>query len=70
MGVIEQGRIASELVDDIAFEMRACSPGSSSAWVPTKRRDHAAAIDVADQHHGNIRSLGKAHIGDVASGAG
>ena len=28
--------------------------------------DHAAAVDVADQHHRHIGRLGKAHIGDVA----
>ena len=28
-------------------------------------RDHAAAVDVADQHHRHVGGAGKAHIGDV-----
>ena len=31
-----------------------------------KARDHAAAIDVAGQHHRHIGGGGKSHIGDVA----
>ena len=29
-------------------------------------RDHAAAINVPDQHDRHVRSTGKAHVGDIA----
>ncbi len=28
--------------------------------------DHAAAVDIADQHHRRIGRAGEAHVGDVA----
>src|SRR5262249_3005938 len=28
-------------------------------------RDHAAAVDVADQHHRHVGSTGKSHVGDI-----
>ncbi len=34
--------------------------------MPTRLRDHAAAVDIADQHHGHVGGPGEAHIGDVA----
>ena len=34
---------------------------------PDDLGDDAAAIDIADQHNGNVGSPGEAHIGDVAT---
>ena len=65
MRVVEQPGIAAELVDQIA--MQALPLGRLQQRMRAhKGRDHAAALDVADQHHGQIGRLGKAHIGDVA----
>ena len=33
--------------------------------MPTETRDHAAAIDIADQHHRHIGGARESHVGDV-----
>ena len=43
----------------------AASSASITALVPTRLRDHAAPVDVADQHHRHVGGAGEAHIGDV-----
>ena len=48
--VVEQRRIAAKLVDDEAA-ISARIFGIEHACVPTRLRDDAAAIDVADEHH-------------------
>ena len=57
--------IAAELVDDVAAQPRPLArlqhrPGADQAG------DHAAAVDVADQHDRHVGGLGEAHVGDVA----
>ena len=63
--VVEQARIAAELVDDVAAQRRPFTrvqdrPGADQAG------DDAAAVDVGDEHDGNAGGLGEAHVGDVA----
>ena len=62
---LEQPDIAAELVDDIALDSGLLGLGQQRQSADD-RGQHAAAIDIADQHHGHIRCLGKAHIGNVA----
>ncbi len=61
---IEQAGIAPELVDDVALEPRLLRR-LEQAVGPDQGRDHAAPVDVADQHHRQVGRLGEAHIGDV-----
>ena len=63
--VIEQRGIAAELVDDEACDD--CGiVGIEHALDADQLRDHAAAIDVADNDHRHVGAPRKAHIGDVA----
>ena len=62
--VLEQRRIAAELVDQIALETRPLGRLEQRVRAD-QRRDHAALVDVADQHDRQIGRLGKAHVGDV-----
>ena len=64
--VLEQQRIAAELVDEIALDAAPPRPSGSSAMVPTMRGDDPAALDVADQQHRHVGRLGETHVGDVA----
>ena len=62
--IIEQRRIAAKLVDDKspgqrAFGLAQQVPGAD------KLGDHAAAVDIADQHHRHVRRFGETHIGNV-----
>ena len=61
----EQGRIAPELIDQEAADHRGVF-GIDHGAGADDRRDHAAPVDVTDQHHRNPGGAGKAHIGDVA----
>ena len=63
--VVEQRRVAAELVDDEARDHRRVGRidhrlGADEAG------DHAAAVDVADQHDRHVGRARKAHVGDVA----
>ena len=64
MRLLEQRRIAAELVDQVALEPRALSRLEQGVRAD-QRRDHAALVDVADQHDRQIGRFGKAHVGDV-----
>ena len=62
--VVEQRGIAAEAVDDEAHDHRGVGridhrPGADQA------RDHAAAVDVAQQHDRNVGGAREAHVGDV-----
>ena len=64
MRVVEQRRIAPELVDQIALEPRPLGRLEQRVRAD-QRRDHAALVDVADQHDRQVGRLGEAHVGDV-----
>ena len=64
IGVVEERGVAPKLVDDeapgeSAFGRRQQRPCADEA------RDHAAAIHVAYQRHGNLGCQREAHVGDV-----
>ena len=60
----EQGDVAPELVDQVAHQ--AISFAIRNEGVRAHDRgDHAAPVDVADQHHRHVGGLGEAHVGDV-----
>ena len=61
---VEQGRIAPHLVDDEADDQRGIG-GVDHRFRADQRGDHAAPVDVPDQHDGNIGSGGEAHVRDV-----
>ena len=63
----EQAGIAAELVDDVPLDARAMFRGEKFHGADDAR-DHAAAVDVADQDHRQIGGSGEAHIGDVDAG--
>ena len=63
--LVEQSGIAAKLVDDEAADARALVRLQHQMRAG-KTGDHAAAIDVADQHHRHIGRGGKSHIGDIA----
>ena len=44
----------------------AASAGSITALRADEAGDHAAAVDVADQHDRHVGGAGEAHVGDVA----
>ena len=69
MRIVEQRRIAAELVDEVALEPRALGRLEQRVRAD-QRRDHAALVDVADQHDRQIGRFGKAHVGDVVLRAG
>ena len=60
----KQVRIAAELVDDEAADQRRVV-GRQHRLGADEARDHAAAVDVADQHDRHVGGAGKTHIGDV-----
>ena len=60
----EQRRVAAELVDEEALDQRRVV-GVDHRLGADQAGDHAAAVDVADQHHRHVGGAGEAHIGDV-----
>ena len=60
----EQGRIAAEFVDQEAGD-RGSVGGIDHRFGADQLSDHAAAVDVTDQHHGHAGGAGEAHVGDV-----
>ena len=69
VSLVKQRRIAPELVDQITFEPRPLGRLEQRVRAD-QRRDHAALVDVADQHDRQIGRRGKAHVGDVVLRAG
>eukprot|EP01136_Pigoraptor_vietnamica_P026946 Opistho-1_new@82592 len=65
IAVREQRRVAAELVDDEAADHRGVL-GIDHRAGADHRCDHAAAVDIADQHHRDAGGPREAHIGDVA----
>ena len=62
---VEEMNISAHLVDNEAMNARAIIARQHDARAD-ETRDHAAAVDVADEDHRHARRLGEAHIGDVA----
>ena len=60
----EERRVAAEFVDEEALDQRRIV-GIDHRLGADQAGDHAAAVDVADQHDGHIGGAGEAHIGDV-----
>ena len=60
----KQRGIAAKLVDDEAADQRGVG-GIDHRLGADEARDHAAAVDVADQHHRHVGGARKAHVGDV-----
>ena len=60
----EQCGVATKFVDDEPA-YQACVLGLGHGFGADDASDHAATVDVADQHDRNIGSSGKTHIGDV-----
>ena len=60
----EQGRIAAELVDQKAADQHGIG-GVEHGLGSDDLRDHAAAIDVADQHDRRFGRARKPHVGDI-----
>ncbi len=60
----EQRRVAAEFVDDEAADQRGILRRDHGLGAD-QARDHAAAVDIADQHDRHIGGARKAHIGDV-----
>ena len=63
--VVEQRGVAAKLVDDEAVDPRALVRLEHRVRAD-EAGDDAAAVDVAEQHHGHVGGRGKAHVGDVA----
>ena len=61
----EKRGIAPETIDDEAHDFRRVGRVDHGLGADDLR-DHAAAIDVADERHRHIGGLREAHIGDVA----
>ena len=62
----EQARIAAKLVDDEARDQRRVV-GIEHRLGADEARDHAAAVDVADDDDRHVGGAGKAHVGDVVA---
>ncbi len=60
----KQRRVSTKLVDRKGFDPVAIFVRKDSMSAD-ELRDHAATVDVANQHNGNIRGLRKAHIGNI-----
>jgi hypothetical protein len=63
--VVEQCHVPAELVDEVAGHHAPVFRGQDGMRAD-QRGDHAAAVDVADEHDRHIGARRKAHIGDVA----
>ena len=63
--VLEEGRIAPELVDREAPHQRRVSRIEDRPS-PRQRGDDPAPLDVRDEADGDARPAGEAHVGDVA----
>ena len=63
--VCEQARVTAEAVDEEADDHRGIG-GVDHGPRADEAGDDAAAVDVAEQHHGRVGGPGEAHIGDVA----
>ena len=61
----EDRRVAAELVDDEAGDERLVV-GLEQRERPEQRGEDAAAVDVADDQHGQAGRAGEAHVGEVA----
>ena len=64
-GAVEQADIAAEFVDHIALEQLLFVVGQDGVRA-RNTGDHAAPVDIADQHHWRLRCQCKTHIGDIA----
>jgi hypothetical protein len=62
---IEQFRIAAELVDEEAVDARALVRFQHRMGAD-ETGDHAAAVDIAGEHHRYVGRGSKSHVGDVA----
>ncbi len=62
---VKQLRIALELVHQRRGDQRRIGRIDHRER-PDQRRDDAPALDIANEHHGNIGSARKAEIGDIA----
>jgi hypothetical protein len=65
IAVLEQRRIAAELVDEEAADHRRV-PGVDHGAGADDRGDHAAPVDIADQHDRHSGGAREAHVRDVA----
>jgi hypothetical protein len=63
--VVEQGRIAVEIVDEKGANER-CIGGVEDHECPDQRCDDAATMDVADEDDRNIGGARESHIGEIA----
>ena len=61
----EERGVAAEAVDDEAADQRGVGGVEDGAGAD-EAGDDAAAVDVADQHDGDVGGPGEAHVGDVA----
>ena len=62
---VEQGRVAAELVDREAADHRGICRIEHRLRAD-EARDHAAALDVAEQQHRYAGASGEAHVRDVS----
>jgi hypothetical protein len=60
----EQRGIAAEAIDDEADDHRGISRIDDGLRADDAG-DHAAAVDVAQQHHRHVGGAGEAHVGDI-----
>ena len=64
-GVLEQRRVAAELVDHVAPDAGPF-PGAQQRQGADDAGNGAAALDIGDQHHRQIGGFGESHVGDIA----
>ena len=60
----KQRRVAAKFVDDEAANQRRVF-GREHRLGADQARDHAAAIDIADQHYRHVGGARESHVGDV-----
>ncbi len=63
---MQQGDVAPEAVDDEPFDARLLA-GRQQFEGTDQVGEHTPAVDVGDQNHRAVHSLGKPHVGNVAS---
>ncbi len=64
--VLEQGGVTAKLVDHEAMDHRRVLRVDDELR-PRQARDHAAPVDIADEHHGHVRCPRKAHVRNIAA---
>ena len=64
IAVVKERGVAAKSIDDETLD--ACGLGVEDDPGADQLRNDTPAIEVADEHHGNVCGCGKSHVGDVS----